>query len=49
MQVVFDKNAVSYWNEMKDTWTVERGFYKQLSLKLIRVANLAIVFLWSNI
>jgi beta-glucosidase len=27
-QVVLDKYAVSYWDEMRDTWTVEKGVYK---------------------
>ena len=28
VQVVLDKYAVSYWNDMIDAWTVEKGVYK---------------------
>ena len=28
VQVMLDKYAVSYWDEIRDTWTVEKGVYK---------------------
>ena len=28
VQVVLDKYAVSYWNDMIDAWTVEKGVYR---------------------
>ena len=28
MEVVLDKYAVSYWNDVIDAWTVEKGAYK---------------------
>ena len=28
VQVVLDKYAVSYWNDVIDAWTVEKGVYK---------------------
>jgi beta-glucosidase len=28
VQVVLDKYAVSYWDEMRDIWTVEKGVYR---------------------
>ena len=27
MEVVLDKYAVSYWNDILDAWTVEKGVY----------------------
>ena len=28
VEVVLDKYAVSYWNDMIDAWTVEKGVYR---------------------
>jgi beta-glucosidase len=28
VKVVLDKYAVSYWNEVRKAWTVEKGVYK---------------------
>ena len=28
VQIVLDKYAVSYWNDIKDAWTVEQGVYR---------------------
>ena len=28
VEVVLDKYAVSYWNDVKDAWTVEKGVYR---------------------
>ena len=28
VQVVLDKYAVSYWNDMIDAWTIETGVYR---------------------